>query len=595
MSVARPYVTIKRGHFKSHKCYSDVYLRATPAVTRMNGSQGPNMRTFAELLTEYMARTGISDAELARTVGVRRQTIFRWKEGLVARPRSADDVVRCADRLRLTAEERDALLIAAGFPPENLPAVAPVVAPAQAAQPGAPAAPDAVREGSRLGRRPALTWLLIAAGVVIVTVGLVLSVNWLRGKAYPSARPGQTLIVNGQFVNYAGGGQGYNVAGRLQTALDREIQAARLTDVLVAVWPQEIRDREAALDVARRSAARLVIWGEYDSGRVLVRFAVPELNADTDAREIEKVIKSPAELSTTINNALPEETRYFALLTLGQLYVDREDFSPARAILTQALARSPADPKALASLYFLLGYVYQLSNPPDLDQAIEAYTRAADLRPGMVSTYNNRGIAALHRGQLGDFARAVEDLTRVIAASPDDAAVYSNRGAAYLQLGTPEDVALAIGDFDRAIALDPDLVAAYFNRGLAYVRQGNRDLWLPDFERVLNMQEDHAGAYNALCWAYALDRQPELALPYCEQAVALDASGPAHDSRGIVYAELGRFEEAIGDFETYLAALRARGGTAYQRSGPRREAWLVALRQRRDPFDRATLDQLRWE
>ena len=51
------------------------------------------MRSFAELLSEYMARTGISDAELARGIGVRRQTIFRWKEGLVRRPRYREDVL----------------------------------------------------------------------------------------------------------------------------------------------------------------------------------------------------------------------------------------------------------------------------------------------------------------------------------------------------------------------------------------------------------------------------------------------------------------------------------------------------------------------
>ena len=70
-----------------------------------------------------MTRTGVSDAELARTIGVRRQTIFRWKEGLVAHPRSAEEVLRCAAKLRLTPEERDRLLLAAGFPPEAPPAL----------------------------------------------------------------------------------------------------------------------------------------------------------------------------------------------------------------------------------------------------------------------------------------------------------------------------------------------------------------------------------------------------------------------------------------------------------------------------------------
>ena len=39
------------------------------------------MRTFGELLTEQMRRAGVSDAEMARTLGVQRQTIFRWREG----------------------------------------------------------------------------------------------------------------------------------------------------------------------------------------------------------------------------------------------------------------------------------------------------------------------------------------------------------------------------------------------------------------------------------------------------------------------------------------------------------------------------------
>ena len=93
------------------------------------------MLTFGELLIKYTERAGISDAELARTTGVQRQTIFRWKEGLVARPRYREDVLRIAARLRLTPEERDELLLAAGFPPES---------PAGSASPGTPSGAVAV-------------------------------------------------------------------------------------------------------------------------------------------------------------------------------------------------------------------------------------------------------------------------------------------------------------------------------------------------------------------------------------------------------------------------------------------------------------------
>jgi tetratricopeptide (TPR) repeat protein len=287
------------------------------------------------------------------------------------------------------------------------------------------------------------------------------------------------------------------------------------------------------------------------------------------------------------------------------LFADQGDYGRARATLGQVLARPPADPQAAASLYFLFGYVAQQGEPPYLDGAIEAYSQALAAQPVLVSANYNRGLAYLRRGQPGDYGRAVDDLSQATDSFPEDAGLLTNRGAAYLHLASnpaeapdlrPEEaVGLAIRDFDKAIALDPGMVQAYFNRGLAYVRQDDRERWLPDFEHVLSLEPDHAGAYNALCWAFALEQTPEAALPYCERAVALDPSGVGRDSRAIVYAELGRYAEAIADQEAYLVALQAQDEGAYQRSAPARKAWIQALKGGQNPFDRATLERLRLE
>ena len=217
------------------------------------------------------------------------------------------------------------------------------------------------------------------------------------------------------------------------------------------------------------------------------------------------------------------------------------------------------------------------------------------LRPETVSLLNNRGLAYLRRGQPGDAERAIADLTIYLTALPDNAVVYVNRGAAYFQLGGPENLARAVDDFGQALVLKPDAPEAYFNRGLAYTRLDEPEKWRADFEHVLALQPDHSGVYNAFCWAYALDRQPETALPYCERAVALDPTGPGRDSRGIVYAELGRAAEAISDLEAYLNALRQQNSSVYARYAAKREAWIAALRAGRDPFDRVTLEELRGE
>ncbi len=591
------------------------------------------MPSFAELLSEYMARTGISDAELARTIGVRRQTIFRWKEGLVSRPRHREDVLRCADRLRLTSEERDALLVAAGFRPEGATTV-PVTpapdqpAPALSAQVGETVWQEVIQP--RRSMSPLLGLIVIAALVAVGGI-LFLALQPIPGpKTYPVAGEGETLIIVGRFVNYTGGPSGYNVAGRVQAALEREIEAAQLTRVRVALWPEEIRDAVAAEAVRERAQATVVIWGEYDSGRVLARFMVPGSRPEPDERQLEELVASPSDLSATINSALPAEVRYMALLTLGQLYADQEDYDQARAVFSQALAQPPAESDAIATLYFHLGHIYQVGEPIDLDQAIHHYSQVITLQPGWVTTYNNRAVAYMERGQAGDLERAIEDLTHAIEAKPDYAAAYVNRGVAYLERGGLDDMTRALEDFsraidlapdahkayinrgvaylgrgeasdleratedfDRAIDLAPDAPGGYLNRGLAYVQAGERERWLEDFERVLALAPDHQGAYNALCWAYALDQQPEQALPYCDQAVALDPTGYSRDSRGVVYAELGRLEEAAEDFEAFLDWLGGQPESVYRRHGPMRQAWIQTLKTGQNPIDQETLEQLR--
>ena len=109
------------------------------------------------------------------------------------------------------------------------------------------------------------------------------------------------------------------------------------------------------------------------------------------------------------------------------------------------------------------------------------------------------------------------------------------------------------------------------------------------------MAPEAPGPNNALCWIYALRSEPEKALPFCDQAVAVDPSPLSRDSRGIVYALLGRHEEAIAEFRTFLDWLRTRPQAEIVRYAPKREAWIDSLRQGRNPFDAQTLEALRSE
>ena len=97
---------------------------------------------------------------------------------------------------------------------------------------------------------------------------------------------------------------------------------------------------------------------------------------------------------------------------------------------------------------------------------------------------------------------------------------------------------------------------AYLNRGIAAIRLNDAAQWQPDLARVLALQPDYPGARLALCWAHALDKQPQLALPHCDAAVSRAASA---------------------------------------RYGSTRADWLQMLKAGKNPIDAVTLEKLRRE
>ncbi len=442
------------------------------------------MRPFAELLAEYMARTGISDSELARTLGVRRQTIFRWKEGLVEKPRYREDILRVADRLRLLPQERDELLLAAGFPPESAvgpgPKPAPEVEPDQAVVPPPRPLPKAVVAGS-------------AALVLFIAVGLL--ALWRQPGAsatYPVAAPGESLIVIGALgsaqapaetpsrrlptENAAPSNQ--DMSDRLRAALEREIQAARLEHVRVVVWPERIADAstpDAAESVRRRANARLVIAGTFEGSDLVVSLAIAPAASRADDLPLDALVSAPSDIPLKLSTT-PEEVQMLALLALSQVYVDRGDFETARAALTVALSHSPAPPPATLLAYE--GYLSQITKPPDLAQAIHFYTQTLDLAPNTATALVNRGVAYIRQDQ----PEWQSDLTSVVALNPDHLAAQQALCWGY-GLGQQPDRALP--HCDIAVRLDPT-ARSRDARAIAYAELGRLSDAEADWQAFLN-------------------------------------------------------------------------------------------------------------
>jgi tetratricopeptide (TPR) repeat protein len=604
------------------------------------------MATFSELLTEYMRRTGISDSELARSIGVQRQTIFRWKEGATTRPRIRDDVMRCAARLRLTPEERDLLLIAAGFAPESAPThpdstntlqvvvvqsrdsspsytapATPVLSPVQ--EESFPVAADATaKAGTQTdpernslhhhGWRWPIAGLL-SAGLLLLLFFIISSrmlperltetptpvTVTLNAPNVPIAIGGETLLLVAPFANFTQD-QGYNIAGRIRDALRNAARDAGLEEAMVQVWPQVIETQRQATTALERSAGRLIIWGEFDSGRVQAMMLAA---GDHEPTVWERQLGSPDDLPTTINVDAPREIALLVQSALGRLYAAEEKFDQAQTAFGRAIDMQPVERATLANLYFYSGLAHERMTPPNWEQAIAAYSQTLTLQPEWVNAFYNRGRAHLMAARLTPLhspdearhlARAIDDLTATLNARPGYWEAYLNRGSAYYERNGEDDLQKALDDYSQAARLADESHLPHLALGLALIRAGDPG-WRSEIERAASLAPQQPEVEQALCWGALTEFAAADGLLHCQAAIALaDEPDAYRDLSGLVYAQLGEMETAQAELSAYLAWVKRQPAEQFERlSGDKVEAMVAALAAGENPVTRTTIEALR--
>jgi tetratricopeptide (TPR) repeat protein len=170
-------------------------------------------------------------------------------------------------------------------------------------------------------------------------------------------------------------------------------------------------------------------------------------------------------------------------------------------------------------------------------------------RHNLAVAYYNRGIAYMTKNE---YDRAIADYGEAIALDPKFAPAYSNRGFAYASKHEFERI---LADLNTAGDPDRKAVPADRNRGKAYWDTDDFGRVVADFTRAIDLDPKAATAFSGRCMLRATaDRDLQLALPDCEQAVRLlPGNLSAIEIRGLVYLRLNRPDEAVADFAAALS------------------------------------------
>lgn len=462
--------------------------------------------TFGELLAKYMNRAGISDSELARTIGVQRQTIFRWKEGLVARPRVREDVLRCASKLRLTHVERDQLLLAAGFPPEILPAPAPAAEPV-AVEPPTPITPapivpippapapapllsSADRPVTPLAQpRPVQSQWRWWSGLVALA-GITLVVSWLLwpgalGPSLPRPTPATihelpaappiattpAVLLAQQVEPQAG-------TGVTDTATITATQPAEFWprgaagELLIVIAPFSDGQDPNATALAKRIQEALAAEIKASAlTTVAVQVGPRALQDEVDARRVLSLTQATMVIWGGYDNS---EVRAHWLVDESQ-QAQQQEF-PFTSPSDRAVTITENVPKEMQLVaVYTLGRLFQ--NNGAYDKAEQAYRRVLALDPP------NAELAALCNFYLGLLLARDKNSSQSVTNYDEGIRYYTN-----------------------AYELDPQLYPALYNRGTLWL---NRALQLTNTAEITSSLTQAISDYTALLEEPALRTRPK--------------------------------------------------------------------------------------
>ena len=139
---------------------------------------------------------------------------------------------------------------------------------------------------------------------------------------------------------------------------------------------------------------------------------------------------------------------------------------------------------------------------------------------------------------------------------------------------------------------DDQLYTMYTNRSVMNGYLKDYDAGIEDLRQVVALGLADASIYEALCWNIGINAQPEKALQYCEKSVQLDASSLALESRGLVYAQLGRYEDASVDFQQVVDSWGTPEDDVSKNTLAEKQEWLKLLKAGKNPFTPAVLKDL---
>ncbi len=261
-------------------------------------------------------------------------------------------------------------------------------------------------------------------------------------------------------------------------------------------------------------------------------------HSDTDPKDRIRVFEDMVKAEAALAGGAPEE---------------------AAEILRRVVAEDPGNP----SLLHFLGRAYQKLG--DLDASIEALSRAVRLNPDDVYSHYLLARSYFRKGMSGE---AKSEALLVLSTFTDHMGSLMLLAEVHADAGEFEK---ALAYLERAVHKEPDDPTARLLLAHILTLAKHYERAFAEYELLRTRTPDDPSIRHNLGMLSVLTGRPEEGIRYFLEELALREEPQTRFLLGMTYGKLGRFPEAIGHLERYLASL-PQGETA------EREKAVAALR-----------------
>lgn len=188
------------------------------------------------------------------------------------------------------------------------------------------------------------------------------------------------------------------------------------------------------------------------------------------------------------------------------------------------------------------------------DRALEDFNKTLELKPDYVNAINNRGMLYL---RMKKFRDAADDFSRAIELDENNVKHYRNRQAVYRELGMQSHAdadgrriawLLKLGQLNSVIARAPEKPEGYIQRAGHLADGGENEIALANLDKAVEIAPESSAGLIGRAEFWLVQNEFEKAAADATKATDIGFNHHAHSIRGDAFFGLGRFDEAIADY-----------------------------------------------